>query len=192
MTEASPTARRAVFFDRDGTLIDDEHYLARPELVRLRPHAAAAVRRVNAAGLAAVVVTNQSGIARGLLTEDDYRRVAARLDALLAEGGARLDASYFCPHLPELSGPCECRKPGVAMYEQAAREHGLDLAASAYIGDRLRDLLPARRFGGLGIMVASRDTPTSEMMRARAEFTISSSLVPAVDRALAWRGSVEA
>ena len=179
-------ARRAVFFDRDGTLIEDEHYLARPELVRLRPQAAAAVRRVNAAGLAAVVVTNQSGIARGLLTEDDYRAVAARLDALLAEGGARLDASYHCPHLPELSGPCECRKPGVALYEQAAREHELDLAASAYVGDRMRDLLPALRFGGLGILVPSRDTPTGDMVRARREFSLASSLLPAVDRALAW------
>jgi histidinol-phosphate phosphatase family protein len=184
---AATAARRAVFFDRDGTLIEDEHYLARPELVRLRPHAAAAVRRVNGAGLAAVVVTNQSGIARGLLTEEDYRRVAARLDELLAEGGARLDATYHCPHLPEISGPCECRKPGVALYEQAARELGLDLAASAYVGDRVRDLLPAARFGGLGIMVPSRDTPTSEMMRARHEFAIASSLGPAVDRALAWR-----
>ena len=182
-------ARRAVFFDRDGTLIEDEHYLARPELVRLRPQAAAAVRRVNAAGLAAVVVTNQSGIARGLLTEDDYRAVAARLGELLAEGVARLDATYHCPHLPEISGPCECRKPGVALYEQAAREHGLDLAASAYVGDRMRDLLPARRFGGLGILVPSRDTPTADMMRARGEFSLSSTLLPAVDRALAWRGS---
>ena len=185
-TAGHARARRAVFFDRDGTLVEDEHYLARPELVRLRPQAAAAVRRVNAAGLAAVVVTNQSGIARGLLTEDDYRAVAARLDALLAEGGARLDASYHCPHLPELSGPCECRKPGVALYEQAAREHELDLAASAYVGDRMRDLLPALRFGGLGILVPSRDTPTGDMVRARREFSLASSLLPAVDRALAW------
>ena len=184
-------ARRAVFFDRDGTLIEDEHYLARPELVRLRPHAAAAVRRVNGAGLAAVVVTNQSGIARGLLTEEDYRRVPARHAELLGESGARLDATYHCPHLPEISGPCECRKPGVALYEQAARELGLDLAASAYVGDRLRDLVPARRFGGLGIMVASRDTPTSEMVLARAEFTLASALLPAVDRALAWPPKVE-
>ena len=186
MTEPG-SARRAVFFDRDGTLIEDEHYLARPELVRLRPQAAAAVRRVNAAGLAAVVVTNQSGIARGLLTEDDYRAVAARLDALLAEGGARLDATYHCPHLPEITGPCECRKPGVALYEQAARELDLDLAASAYVGDRFRDVVPARRFGGLGVLVPSRDTPAIDMQRASDEFTLATSLQTAVDRVLAWR-----
>jgi histidinol-phosphate phosphatase family protein len=177
--------RRAVFFDRDGTLIDDEHYLARPELVRLRPGAAAAVRRVNAAGLAAVVVTNQSGIARGLLTEDDYRRVAARLDELLAAAGARIDASYFCPHHPERTGPCGCRKPGVALYEQAARELGLDAAASAFVGDRLRDVLPARHFGGTGVLVPGPDTPTTDMVAARADFALATSLLAAVDRILA-------
>ena len=187
MSDGTAPLRRAAFLDRDGTLIDDEHYLARPELVRLRPGAAAAVRRLNAAGIAAVVVTNQSGIARGLLTEDDYRRVAARLDELLAAAGARLDASYHCPHHPEVSGACACRKPGVALHERAAAELGLDLAASAYVGDRLRDVLPARRFGGLGILVPGPDTPTADMMRARAEFALASSLGPAVERIVAWR-----
>ena len=175
-----------MFFDRDGTLIDDVHYIARPELVRLRPGVARAVARVNAAGWAAVVVTNQSGIARGFLTEDDYARVQTRTDALLAEGGARIDASYHCPHLPEVTGPCDCRKPGVLLYRRAAADLGLAPDRSAFIGDRLRDVVPARTLGGLGILVASRSTPLLDVQRARDEFTLNTTLEAAVDRALAW------
>jgi histidinol-phosphate phosphatase family protein len=178
--------KRAVFFDRDGTLIDDVNYIARPDQVRLRPGAARAVARVRAAGWAAIVVTNQSGIARGLLSEDDYRRVEARLAELLAAEGASLDASYFCPHLPEVTGPCDCRKPGVALYETAAAEHEIDLARSAYVGDRLRDIQAAKQFGGLGILVASRGTPLLEAQRARDDFTLNTTLDAAVDRALVW------
>ncbi|AHG90528.1 histidinol-phosphate phosphatase family protein [Gemmatirosa kalamazoonensis] len=181
--------RRAVFFDRDGTLIDDVHYIADPTKVVLRPGAAGAVRRINQAGWLAIVVTNQSGIARGMLTEDDYRRVEARVGELLGTGGARLDASYFCPHLPEVTGPCACRKPGTALYERAAAEHGIDLARSAYVGDKLRDVEPARRLGGLGVLVPSRDTKWLDQQRARDEFTLNTTLDAAVDRVLAWRGS---
>jgi histidinol-phosphate phosphatase family protein len=182
--DATPPLRPAVFFDRDGTLIDDEHYLADPARVRLRPNAALAVRRVNEAGLAAVVITNQSGIARGLLTEDDYERVRERLDALLAEQGARLDASYHCPHHPDFGGDCACRKPGIALYQQASSEHALDLARSAFIGDKLRDVSPAARFGALGILVPAPDTPYRDMERARNEFVVSTTLQSAVDRVL--------
>jgi D-glycero-D-manno-heptose 1,7-bisphosphate phosphatase len=89
--------RVAVFLDRDGTLIEDVHYLRNPDEVRLLPGAAEAVRRLNEADIPAVVVTNQSGIARGLLTEEDYLATALRLDVLLAEAGARLAAHYHCP-----------------------------------------------------------------------------------------------
>ena len=186
MSGAPPDApaRRAVLLDRDGTLIEDVSYIARPEQVLLRPGAARAVARFNAAGWATVVVTNQSGIARGLLTEDDYRAVAARLDELLAATGARIDASFHCPHLPDISGPCDCRKPGVALYERAAESLGLDLARSAFIGDRLRDVQPARRFGGLGILVPTRATPLLEVQRARDEFRLNTTIEAATDRAL--------
>jgi histidinol-phosphate phosphatase family protein len=180
-------ARQAVFFDRDGTLIEDVHYIADPAQVVLRPGAAESVRRLNAAGWLALVVTNQSGIARGKLTEADYRRVEARVAELLAAGGARLDASYFCPHLPEVTGPCACRKPGTALYEQAAAEHGIDLARSAYVGDRLRDVEPARRLGGLGVLVPSRDTPWLEQQRSRDDYTLNTTLSAAIDRVLAAR-----
>lgn len=145
--------RAAVFLDRDGTLIEDPGYLARPEQVRLLPGATEAVRAINDAGRLAVVVTNQSGIARGLLTEDEYARTAARLAELLAAGGARLDGQYHCPHLPGITGPCGCRKPGALLYRRAADELGIDLARSWWIGDAARDVLPARELGGAGAVL---------------------------------------
>ena len=185
MRDAPSPLRPAVFLDRDGTLIDDEHYLADPDRVRLRPGAARAVRRVNEAGVATVVVTNQSGIARGLLTEDDYARVRERLDALLTEQGARLDASYHCPHHPEFGGPCGCRKPGIALFQQAASEHALDLARSAFVGDKLRDVSPAARFGALGVLVPSPETNFADLERALEQFAVSTTLDAAADRVLA-------
>ena len=149
------SGRPAVFFDRDGTLIEDLHYLRDPAGVRLLPGTADAVRRLNAAGYAAVVVTNQSGIARGLLTESEYQATARRLDALLAAEGAMLDGHYHCPHHPSLSGPCDCRKPGVLLYRRAAADLHLDPAASWWVGDRLRDVAAASALGGRGILVRS-------------------------------------
>jgi len=99
--------RTAVFLDRDGTIIDDEHYIADPNLVRLRPGAAEAIAQLNGASIPVIVITNQSGIARGLLTRSDYDRVAARLDELLAQRGARIDATYVCPHHPEFDEACD-------------------------------------------------------------------------------------
>ena len=145
--------RPAVFLDRDGTLIEDRHYLRDPDQVRLLPGAADAVRRLNAAAIPAVVVTNQSGIARGLLTEADYAATAHRLDELLAARGARLDGHYHCPHLPDVTGPCDCRKPGPLLYERAARDLDLDLGASWWVGDRERDLGAADRLGGRAILL---------------------------------------
>ncbi len=147
---------RAVFLDRDGTLIEDVSYLRDPAQVRLLPGAGVAVRRLNEAGLLAIVATNQSGIARGLISEEQYLGTERRLDELLAEHGAALDAHFHCPHLPEIDGPCRCRKPGPQLYEQAAARFGIDLAESWWVGDRLRDVEPARSFGGRGILVASR------------------------------------
>lgn len=144
---------RAVFLDRDGTIIEDRGYLGDPSLVRLLPGAAKAIRRLNAGGLLALVVTNQSGIARGLLSEEDYHRIERRLDELLEQSGAHVDGHFFCPHLPELSGPCQCRKPGTLLYRQAAERFNLDLAHSWWVGDRARDVLPAAAFGARGVLV---------------------------------------
>jgi histidinol-phosphate phosphatase family protein len=189
---ATPPLRPAVFFDRDGTLIEDEHYLSDPDRVRLRAGAAAAVRRVSEAGLAVVIVTNQSGIARGLFTEADYERVRDRVVAVLAADGARVDATYHCPHHPDFGPACACRKPGIALFQQAASEHALDLARSAFVGDRLRDVAAAARFGALGVLVPSVDTPFGEMQRAETEFSVSTTLGAAIDRVLVRLGAADA
>ena len=173
---------RAVFLDRDGTLINDPGYARDPDQIRLLPGVGEAVRQINQAGLAAIVVTNQSGIARGLLTEADYRAIEARVDALLAAEGARIEAHYFCPHLPEITGPCECRKPGTLLYRQAAEKYSLDLAGSWWVGDRLRDVQPAASFGGRGVLL-SRSAGEDEIRQAETEgYPNVSHLPEAVER----------
>lgn len=136
--------RPAVFLDRDGTVIEDVHYLARPEQVRLIPGAAEAIRHVNRTGTPVVVVTNQAGVAKGLYTEADIRDVHDYLTELLAAHGARIDAYYHCPHHPDHGDEpyrreCECRKPLAGMLRRAADEHDLDLSRSWMVGDRLSD-----------------------------------------------------
>lgn len=145
--------RRAVFLDRDGTIIEDMDYLGDPAQARLLPGAAEGITRLNQTGFLAIVVTNQSGIARGVLSVDQYHAVEHQVGLLLEREGARLDAHYFCPHLPEVTGPCDCRKPGSLLYRQAAERFGIDLTRSWWVGDRLRDLLPAESFRGHGILV---------------------------------------
>jgi histidinol-phosphate phosphatase family protein len=174
------TARRAVFLDRDGTIIEDTGYVAQPAAVRLLPGAAPAIARLNRAGIPAIVVTNQSGIARGLLDEAAYSAIARRLDALLGAAGARLDADYHCPHHPDFTGPCECRKPGSLLYRQAAADHGLHLAGSRWVGDRMRDVVPAERLGGRGLLIGQ--PPADELAAvAAARLPVVSDLSAAVD-----------
>jgi histidinol-phosphate phosphatase family protein len=176
--------RAAIFMDRDGTLIKDTGYIGRPDDVELLPGAALALRIAHNRQTPVIVVTNQSGIARGKLTERDYEAVHQRMGALLAEFGAFIDAEYHCPHHPDFTGPCDCRKPGVALFDRAAREHGIDLAASVFIGDRWRDVAPALHYGARGILVPSRSTPPDEIARARAELSVIPSLIAAMEAAV--------
>ena len=145
--------RPAVFVDRDGTIIVERSYLADPAGVELVPGTVDALADLRRAGFALVTVTNQSGIARGLYSEDDYRAVAARLTEVLTEAGVPLDGTQYCPHHPEVTGPCSCRKPGTGMYLQAAAELGLDPARSFYVGDKVTDVVPAVELRGQGILV---------------------------------------
>lgn len=183
-------ARPALFLDRDGTLIADAHYPSDPAQVVLLPGAASAVARANTAKIPVVVVTNQSGIGRGHITEAQYHAVRERLDALLAAQGARVDASFHCPHWTERDGPCECRKPGIGMHRDAAAALNLSLPASVYVGDRWRDVQPALTTGGLGILVPGEETPMEDLLHAR-EFArpgvqIADAIEDAVTMALAW------
>jgi D-glycero-D-manno-heptose 1,7-bisphosphate phosphatase len=148
----------AVFLDRDGTLIEEVGYLDRPEKVSLYPYTVDAVRALNRAGLVTVVVTNQSGVARGLFTEAIVDDVHRHIASLLAAGGARIDAYYYCPHHPagdvlEYAVTCDCRKPGRGLVDRAVRELGVDPLRSFVVGDRWVDVGLARRSGGRGILV---------------------------------------
>lgn len=141
-----PAERVCVFVDRDGTLCEDADYLSDPDGVRLLDGAAAGVAALNAAGALVVVATNQSGVARGYFAEECVAEVNKRLVELLAAAGARVDGVYYCPHHPggkigKFAIDCRCRKPGPGMLEQAAREMGIDLAASFAVGDKESDVL---------------------------------------------------
>lgn len=180
------TDRPAAFLDRDGTIIRDAAYVRDPADVELLPGAADAIRTLNERGVPVIVVTNQSGIARGLLDHDDYELVRKRLDAMLEEHGARIDATYMCPHYPDITGPCECRKPGLALYQKAIEEHGIDASRSLFTGDRCRDVIPASAFGGTGILLDVESTPSADRdLAVRESVAMASSLAEAVERFLA-------
>lgn len=144
---------RAVFVDRDGTLIRERDYLSDPAAAELLPGAVDGLRRFQAAGYGVVIVSNQSGIARGLFDEVAYRAVAAAVESMLGTQGVGVLGSYHCPHHPDFTGPCDCRKPATGLFRRAARDNGLDLSLSVYVGDRVRDVAPALELGGQGILV---------------------------------------
>ena len=159
----------AVFLDRDGTIMEDAHYIKSPDQVRLIPGAAAAVRRINDALVPAIVVTNQSGIARGIFKREDYEAVRKHFESLLEAEGAHIDASYFCPHHPSVTGACNCRKPATGMFEAAMRDFRLDPANVVYIGDRWRDVVASKKLGGRGIMISSHMTTDDDRRKARED-----------------------
>ncbi len=152
MRDSKP-ARKAVFLDRDGTVAEEVGYLNHLSRFQMYPYAAAAIRRLNEAGLAVVVVTNQSGVARGFFPDELVHQVHERLIVELAAGGARLDAIYYCPH--STADNCACRKPRPGMLIRAGREHNLKLHGSWMVGDRYADLEMAHAVGCRSILVLS-------------------------------------
>ncbi|HUG28869.1 MAG TPA: HAD-IIIA family hydrolase [Gemmatimonadales bacterium] len=169
-----------VFLDRDGTIMEDTGYVRDPGHVRLLSGAGAAIARLNAAGHPVVVVTNQSGIARGILTEAEYAAVATRMEDLLRAEDARLDYTAWCPHAPEVAPACDCRKPGTGGHRAAALALGRSTDEAWCIGDRLTDLLPAREFGGRGVLVLSGDGHAHETQARSEGFEVAADLPAAV------------
>jgi D-glycero-D-manno-heptose 1,7-bisphosphate phosphatase len=156
----SAAPRRAVLLDRDGTLLATDVHLADPARVRLVSGAGPALARLGTLGWERIVVTNQSGVARGLLDEARYLRVEAAVLAAVRADGGDLEATYACFHLPGAPDPrwgtaCDCRKPLPGLLLRAARERGIDLAASVCVGDAPRDLA-AGRAAGVGACVLVR------------------------------------
>ena len=137
--------RKAFFLDRDGTINVDKNYLGEPEDLELLPEAAAAIRVMNQAGYLVIVISNQSGVARGYYDISSVDRVNARLSELLEEYGAHIDAFYYCPHLkegvvPEYAVDCQCRKPKLGLFRRAIRKYDLDPSQCFACGDKLRDV----------------------------------------------------
>jgi len=142
------TRQKAVFLDRDGTIIEEVNFLSDPEQVRLFPGTLDALRNLRAAGFLIVVVTNQSGVGRGFFNEDSVHAVHSKIQELTANS---IDAFYFCPHLP--NDGCECRKPSDGMVRSAVYELGIDLDGSWIVGDKRLDVLTGRQAGIRSILV---------------------------------------
>jgi D-glycero-D-manno-heptose 1,7-bisphosphate phosphatase len=192
------TSRPAVFIDRDGTLTEEVGYVNHPARLRLLPRSAEAIRRLNAAGVAAVVVTNQAGIARGYFSEAVLHAVNDGLHAALRREGARLDGLYVCTHHPTEGEPpfrarCECRKPRPGLLRRAAADLGLDLARSTMVGDKPSDLVPGRAVGAAAVLVLT-GYGLGEWEYGRARFEVepdhvAADLLDAVDWALGRRAA---
>lgn len=176
--------RPALFVDRDGTLIHDVGYIKDPKDVELIPETTNAIRRMNYELWPVIVVTNQSGIARGMLTVDDYEAVRARLDDKLAERGAYINAHYYCPHHPDFTGPCACRKPGTLLFDRAIADHAINPALSVFVGDRWRDIEPALHYGARGILVPGPHTPPEDIAKAQEKAEVARTLAEAVHQIL--------
>jgi D-glycero-D-manno-heptose 1,7-bisphosphate phosphatase len=150
--------RIAVFLDRDGTLNEEVNFLRTPEELEMLPGAAASVRALNDRGIVVCIISNQSGVARGFIKEEDLVPIHAKLERELDRAGAKIDRIYYCPHHPTEGKPpynvvCSCRKPGIGMLQQAARDFGVDLGRSFVVGDRIVDVQAAQAAGATSILV---------------------------------------
>ncbi|MBL0226683.1 MAG: D-glycero-beta-D-manno-heptose 1,7-bisphosphate 7-phosphatase [Geobacteraceae bacterium] len=179
--------KRAVFIDRDGTINEEKDYLFRTDDFTFIPGAPRAIRLLNEAGFLVVVVTNQSGVARGYYTEEDvhllHRHIASQLD----QHGARVDAWYYCPHHPSGRGsyalPCRCRKPLPGMLLEAAGRFDIDLESSVMIGDKLVDVEAGAAAGCRSILVRT-GYGSDEEQRCRSGIEIYDDLLQAAESLL--------
>lgn len=160
--------RRAVFLDRDGTLVREVNYLARLADLAVLPGVAGALGRLAQAGYLRLVVTNQSGVARGYFDEAFVDETHRELRARLRRDGGDVEGFYVCPHHPELTGPCACRKPEPGLVTRAAAEWGVDLSGSWVVGDKVADVELARRAGCRAALVRTGHGAEAEVELARA------------------------
>jgi D,D-heptose 1,7-bisphosphate phosphatase len=149
---------RAVFLDRDGVISEEVGYLSDVNQLQLIPEAAQAVHLLNATGLKVIIITNQSGVARGFFSEAQVREVHREMEKMLSAQRAYIDAIYYCPHYPagiveHYRRECDCRKPSPGMLARAADEHDIDLTQSYLVGDKLTDVECAQRVGVRGVLV---------------------------------------
>ena len=183
---------KAVFLDRDGTINEEKDYLFRPEEFAFIPGAPEAIARLKNAGFLVIVVTNQSGVARGYFGVDDVRRLHDHLQRLLAEAGTAIDGFYLCPHHPEhgvgeYKTECDCRKGRPGMLLQAAAEHNIDLRRSFMVGDKLADVEAGRAAGCRPILVLTGYGQSEVEKLPAGEVPVVADLSAAADCILAAR-----
>lgn len=184
---------KAIFLDKDGTLIHDVPYNIDPARIELMPGAVQGLKMLQGAGYRLIVVSNQSGVARGYFAEAALMPVEERLRDLLARGGVLLDGLYYCPHHPqgrvaEYAIHCACRKPAPGLLLQAAQEHDLTLHSSWMIGDILDDVEAGRRAGCQTILIDNGNETEWELSPQRRPDHIVGDLVAAAQAILDWNG----
>ena len=182
---------RIFFLDRDGVIIEDEDYLADPSKVRLCPGCAEAFRKIGDAGFRAIVLSNQSGIARGYFTFAEVKAVERRIEELLAgENAPCPDAWYYCPHHPkgiveEYRKDCDCRKPKPGLFLQAGKDFDADFSRSYMIGDKISDLQAAFAAGCIGgALVMTGHGKEQQIVQLDRKYEIAGSILEAVDQLL--------
>ena len=190
-----PSRRRIVLLDRDGTINVEKGFLADPAGVQLIPGAARAIAKLNRAGFAVAIVTNQSGIGRGMYTREDMHATNARVVGLLRKAGARIDAVEFCPHHPEAMIPvlrrvCRCRKPGTLMARRAATRTGATLKDCVVVGDRLNDIRMGINLKGKSVLVLTGYGRAHSLLarreRMKRDGTIPDAIVKDLPAAVGW------
>ncbi|KIH75776.1 D-alpha,beta-D-heptose 1,7-bisphosphate phosphatase [Geoalkalibacter ferrihydriticus] len=187
------TLRRAVFLDRDGTINVEKDYLFRPEDFEFIPGAPEAIARLKQAGFLVIVVTNQSGVARGYFSVDEVRALHDFLQKELAPFGAAVDAFYLCPHHPEqgvgsYKSDCDCRKGRPGMLLRAAAEHAIDLRRSFMVGDKVADVEAGRRAGCRSLLVLTGYGETEATKIGPEDAVVVADLAQAVDYILHLEG----
>jgi D-glycero-D-manno-heptose 1,7-bisphosphate phosphatase len=189
---------KAVFLDKDGTLVPDVPYNVDPSRIKLAEGAARGLQLLHAADFALIVISNQSGVARGYFKEEALVAVEQRLSMLLAQIGVPLSGFYYCPHhldgvVPQYAIACDCRKPQAGLILQAAHDHDIDLSQSWFVGDILHDVEAGRRAGCRTILVDNGNETEWELSRERlphhtvADLTEAARVIVAVSEA---RGSM--
>lgn len=188
---ALTASRRAVFIDKDGTLIHDVPYNVDPDLLVLTERACEGLKLLQDEGFALHIITNQPGIAKGFFDTNALAGVETRLRDMLAEGGVRLDGFYHCPHsidgvIPDIAIACSCRKPAPGMLLRAAGEHDIDLSRSWMVGDILNDVEAGRRAGCRTVLIDNGNETEWELSPRRTPHLISPDLHHAAREILAF------
>jgi heptosyltransferase-2 len=173
-----------IFLDRDGTTNRDTGYIKTPDELQIFPGAVEAVARLKRAGARVVVITNQSGVGRGLFSLEALGAIHARLRATFEAGGAPFDGLYYCPHHPD--DGCACRKPGTLMVERAMAELGVELSRAYVIGDQRRDVDLARRIGARSVLVTTGPTSAQALEELRQEGAAPDCVATDLSHAVTW------